>query len=105
MLSNAAVHRCKAREACLEALHVATSKSKTKSAFARGGIILHENQVIVDPSKFAEHLPNPEHVFDIPLEPPPRSALFSCVLNILAIIQEVKSAKKVRDTITEAEIK
>ena len=122
MMSNAAVHRCKAMEACLEALHVATSKSKTKAAFARGGVILHENKVIVDSSKFAEHLPNPEHVFDIPLEPPPRSALYSCVLNTPAIIQEVKTAKKenqdpqvakdawlklaaIRDEITEAEIK
>ena len=94
-VSAAAAHRCKAIAASLEALHVATSKAKTKSAFARGGIILTEKKVILDPSKFALHLPNPDHVFDVPLLPPPRTALYSCILNTTEIIELVKVAKKV----------
>ena len=49
----------------------------------------------MDLSKFALHLQNPDHVFDAPLLPPPRTALYSCVLNT-EIIELVKVDKKVQ---------
>ena len=92
-VSEAAVTRCCALKACLEALHTATSKSKIKSAFARGGICVNEGKLVLDPSKLAKHLNDPDNVFKAPIEPPERSAIYSCLLNTPELIEQIEIAK------------
>ena len=101
-IPSAAYNRCIAIKAALEAFHVASSKDKIKSAFKRGGLVISNGQLIVDPSKIAQHLANPEHVFETAIEPPPRTAVYSCVLNTPELIQEIEIAKSSSSTALES---
>ena len=94
-ISETAFNRCCAMKACLEGLHQSTSIEKIRAAFARSGLIITAGSqtLIIDPQKSAAHLPNPDHIFDFAIEPPRRSAVYSCVLNETKFIKAIKVAK------------
>ena len=120
-ITKTAHNRCCALKACLRAFYIATHPDHVDKAFSAAGIVISRinNEVVIDPSRLASHLPNPEGAFSLPLCPPSRSALYSCVINTPAIIHHLKVCKSqdpsvsrqgweaialVRDQLTEAEV-
>ena len=67
-----------------------TSKSKIKSAFARGGICVNEGKLVLDLSKLA--LNDPDNAFKAPIELPERSAIYSCLLNTPDMMEQIEIA-------------
>ena len=51
-----------------------------------------EGGLVVDPSRLAVHLPGTTH-FENPVLPPPRTALYSCILNTPELTALFKTAK------------